>query len=337
MKYKFKTMEYMTNNKKLSYYIDKKHPLYEDLLSLLRTEYDSIYEARANTEYVVNDLTGKLIKTGRVNLVGCELQCEEDIIELAKILGNKKFETSRVLYVKDGVIVGQDAITIDAPTASPIHAEKSDALGAVKIKEKIQRLNADHYYLLHNHPSGNSKPSDADISIAKILKYHIAGFLGSIVIGDDNFSTITIDDNFNANIKTGGEYVNDSPTFRDWDDVFEYTKTIMQGNLNNSSYIIYADAQSKLISVQRISNKEFNDQNIFAYISNEKHANGAFRCFLCTQDKDIYYRAAKYAGNKKLFEDVLCINGNKYISAVVERDNWDVMILKDKHTKPYKL
>ena len=337
MKYKFNTMEYATKNKKLSYYVPKEHPLYEDLLSLIRTEYDGLYEARANTEYVVNDLTGKLIKTGRINLVGYELQCEEDIVELAKILGNKKFETSRILYVKDGVIVGQDAVTIDSPNAAPLHAEEKDVIGIAKIKEKIKRLNADHYYLLHNHPSGNSQPSNADMWCAKIFKQRVDGFLGSIVIGDNNFTIINVDDNLNIDIKKSGEYVNNNPAFMDDEDVVEYAKTIVQGSLGDSSFIIYADSQAKLISAQKISNKEFNDKNIFSYISNEKHINGAVKCFLCTQDEDIYFRAAKYAGDRRLFTDVLCINGNKYISAISEMDNLEVMMVKDRGLRPQKL
>lgn len=337
MKFKFKTMEYETNNKKLSYYIPKEHPLYEDLLSLIRTEYDGLYEARANTEYVVNDLTGKLIKTGRINLVGYELKHQGDIVELAKILGNKKFETSRILYVKDGVIVGQDAVTIDSPNAAPLHAEEKDVIGIAKIKEKIKRLNADHYYLLHNHPSGNSQPSNADMWCAKIFKQRVDGFLGSIVIGDNNFTIINVDDNLNIDIKTSGEYMNNNPTFRYVEDVIEYAKTIVQGGLGDSSFIIYADSQAKLISVQKISNKEFNDKNIFSYISNEKHINGAVKCFLCTQDEDIYFRAAKYAGDRRLFTDVLRINGNKYISAITEMDNLEVMMVKDRGLRAQKL
>ena len=66
----------------MSYYIDKDNPLYEDLLSLIRIAPKSneyMCEARTNTEYVVNDLTGNLIKTGRINLVGYSLENAEDI------------------------------------------------------------------------------------------------------------------------------------------------------------------------------------------------------------------------------------------------------------------
>lgn len=188
MKYKFKTMEYETNNKKLSFYISKEHPLYEDLLSLIRTEYKSethLYEARANTEYVVNDLTGKLIKTGRINLVGYELQCEEDIIELARIIGNKKFETSRLLYVKDDKIVGQDAVTIDLPSMALTHPEKSDYIAFAKIQQKAERVGADGYYLVHNHPSGDSHVSKEDIMMCQRYAKNLSGFLGGIVIGDN--------------------------------------------------------------------------------------------------------------------------------------------------------
>lgn len=65
-----------------------------------------LFETRNNTAYVVPDLSGNFIRTGRINLNGLPLKDSKDIVELTKILGNKKFETSRVLYLKDGKIVG---------------------------------------------------------------------------------------------------------------------------------------------------------------------------------------------------------------------------------------
>ena len=307
---------------------------------VLRMVYDMIKSLREDAGYSQAELARKLgISRSSVNSweMGLSTPTTPYIVELAKILGNKKFETSRILYVKDGVIVGQDAVTIDSPNAAPLHAEEKDVIGIAKIKEKIKRLNADHYYLLHNHPSGNSQPSNADMWCAKIFKQRVDGFLGSIVIGDNNFTIINVDDNLNIDIKKSGEYVNNNPAFMDDEDVVEYAKTIVQGSLGDSSFIIYADSQAKLISAQKISNKEFNDKNIFSYISNEKHINGAVKCFLCTQDEDIYFRAAKYAGDRRLFTDVLCINGNKYISAISEMDNLEVMMVKDRGLRPQKL
>ena len=333
MKYRFGVLE---EKKPLSYYIDKNHPLYEDLLSLVRTEYKSdLYEARANTEYVINDLTGKLVKTGRINLVGYPIRNDNDVVEIARIIGNKKFETCRILYVKDGVIIGQDAITVDMPGHSPFHAEKSDFLGAEKIKQKMDRLKADGYYVLHNHPSGNSAPSEADKRLCRAMAYTTPGFIYGIVIGDNNFSVISVDrEEFIPHIEFKGKFDDDRAVLKDIDTVFQFAKENMSDE--NSSYIIYIDSGARLISVQRILNKEFNDRNIFLYISNEKHNNGARNCYLCTFSKDIYWKACNYTGTDRLFFDTFLIEDNLYISARAEGDNLG-LIVKDKETKPTKL
>ena len=37
------------------------------------------------------------------------------------------------------------------------------------MKDRMKRLKADGYYLLHNHPSGNPKASEADVYSTKVL------------------------------------------------------------------------------------------------------------------------------------------------------------------------
>ena len=326
---KFRLLE---DKKPLSYYINKEHPLYEDLLSLIRTNYDSIYEGRANTEYVVNDITGKLIKTGRVNLVGYELRGDDDIVELARLIGNRKFETARILYVKDDKIVGQDATTIDMPNLSFVHPDKNDIIAFAKIKQKMERLGADGYYLVHNHPSGNSTVSSYDIKSCKHFKNNLPGLIAGIVVGDDNYSIINV--NGQEFITKKGDFVDKRKEFRNADAVIQYIKQF--DNDEDSSFVIYADNYLKLISVQKILNKEFRDKNIFSYIANEKHKNGAVSCFLCTHSNEIYEDACKYTSAKSLFDDTFLIQDNLYKSAVSEYDNLG-MVVKNKDIKKYKL
>jgi len=319
MKFKFGVIK--EEKKPLSYYVDKSHPLYEDLLSLIRTENQStIYESRANTEYVVDDLTGKLIKTGRVNLVGQQLKDEADIVNLARIIGNKKFETSRILYVKDDKVVGQDAVTIDIVDACYIHSAPTDEIAFAQIKQKMDRLGADGYYIVHNHPSGNSAASKDDLDGCSKYAKSLPGFLGGIVIGDNNFSFIEVDDNFNASSEFFGNIQNNRKVFDSKVSVIEYINDTIT-NIDGSTFVIYVDISSRLISLQRIADKEFNDKNIFRYISNERHNNGAKACFLVTSSEDVYWKSVLYTGrNDSMFLDVFYFDGNVYRSARAEYD-----------------
>lgn len=58
----------------------------------------------------------------------------------------------------------------------------------------ILMANASKFILAHNHPTGNSKPSDIDIQMTKDIKkasdlMHIK-FVDHIVIGDDEYTSI---------------------------------------------------------------------------------------------------------------------------------------------------
>lgn len=312
--------------------------MYEDVKSIMQIQYwnghSVLYEARTNTEYVVNDLVGNLLKTGRINLLGYKLRNDDDIIELAKILGNKKFETSRILYVKNGEIVGQDAVTIDMPNLSLVHSENSNNIAFVKARQKMDRISADGYYMMHNHPTGDSHVSQEDIDYCKTYASNLNGFLGGIVIGRDNFSVIEMDKNMNPRVEFRGSLNDDRPILNNWTTVIDYIKNTKTED--SSSYVIYTDTKRKLISVQRISNVEFNDKNIFNYINNEKNSNGAPFCFLYTTSSDIYFDACSYTGSGRLFEDVFYSENNYYQSARVEGDNLG-MIVKDSKVRPKNL
>ena len=48
------------------------------------------------------------------------------------------------------------------------------------MKERMKRLGAKGYYLLHNHPSGDPTPSPADIEMTRTID-HIAKSLGIVL------------------------------------------------------------------------------------------------------------------------------------------------------------
>jgi hypothetical protein len=53
-----------------------------------------------------------------------------------------------------------------------------------------KQVGADGYWLLHNHPTGHSKPSSADIKSTIRIAEIIPGFKGHVVINSNEYSTI---------------------------------------------------------------------------------------------------------------------------------------------------
>lgn len=59
-----------------------------------------------------------------------------------------------------------------------------------QVREDMQAFGADGYYLLHNHPSGRSEPSVADLRLTNDVDQKAPGMLGHVVIDFNEYSVI---------------------------------------------------------------------------------------------------------------------------------------------------
>jgi hypothetical protein len=88
-----------------------------------------------------------LIDTGRVNLTGHKINSTHDLAVIAQVFRDPRFETLRVIYTKGDMIVGTDAISSRMPSASVAYLDNPSKY-LLKSKLRMQRLEADGYYLL---------------------------------------------------------------------------------------------------------------------------------------------------------------------------------------------
>ena len=58
------------------------------------------------------------------------------------------------------------------------------------LKDRAKTLNADQIYILHNHPTGDPKPSAADIQVTRYLCDAVPEIVGHVVINSGKFSLI---------------------------------------------------------------------------------------------------------------------------------------------------
>ena len=303
----------------LDSYVSKKNSLYSLLESLNRTKHHSstdLYEARNNTEYIISAPVERLVKTGRINLNGYKLESIDDVVVLSKMINSRAFETTRVLYVKNGVIVGQDAVTIDLPSACyGIPSDKKDLSLETYfqlIRNKAEKLGADSIYHIHNHPSGNSgsKTPEDETNCRQYKKYLPDLFKCAFIIGDDNITQLEADDNYRISRKQVGDFKQTEITISTPEEVSKYLFDIDPEY--DCSYVIYVDALLKVLALQKISNVEFEDKNILNYIKNEVKRNGAAGCFLYTEDEDLYNTLSSCGGKGRIFTDVLYGYGDHY-------------------------
>jgi hypothetical protein len=166
-------------------------------------------------QYLAEDLATDL----QVRFIGETIGSPEALAVKAQALRNPRFETFYLLAAKSRnkrhkggqgfKIVDAMALTSRVPSSAAIFAEgKSWDDGIADHVAFLQSAEADFYFLLHNHPSGDPSPSAADVSItvrhAAEMKKHGITLANHVVINHKTFTHI--DSAGNANTNTIPEY-----------------------------------------------------------------------------------------------------------------------------------
>jgi N12 class adenine-specific DNA methylase len=132
-----------------------------------------------------------MIRDGAANLIGRTVTSMYDLAAVAQIYRDPRYETLRYVFVKNGKVVHETAISSRLPaTAAAFPNGLGGTVGEFKwLADLKQRTGADGYYLLHNHPTGNPDPSEPDVRLTLQVKV-VRGFLGHVVIDTNKFGTI---------------------------------------------------------------------------------------------------------------------------------------------------
>ena len=128
----------------------------------------------------------RLLTRGPVNPVGMSAATPRDRHAIAALFRNPAFESQRWVFLKEGKVVAVSSTTVRQPnmvyTFNPYLS--IDTLAAT-----AEESGADSLFWTHNHPSGISRPSEADIRGTKIIQekflkgpiWDKVSFLGHIV------------------------------------------------------------------------------------------------------------------------------------------------------------
>lgn len=117
-------------------------------------------------------------------------------ITVAEVI-EKVFDLSNDTQEKFGVIcldtknkiIGMDIVTTGSLNSSIVHPRD--------ILQRCLFVNANSFIVFHNHPSGDTKPSDEDLCITRRLvdagKIIGCCLLDHIIIGDDEFLSMRVE------------------------------------------------------------------------------------------------------------------------------------------------
>jgi hypothetical protein len=140
-------------------------------------------------------ITEPLAREGRIELRGQQINGPDDVAKLAQVYRDPRYETFRVIYTRGNEVAGQTAVTSRLPghvVAFSTDAEGNTDVGRAmyEIKNRMQRLGADGYYLLHNHPTGIPRASPADLALTRTLELRVPGFRGHVIINSGKYGFI---------------------------------------------------------------------------------------------------------------------------------------------------
>ena len=124
-------------------------------------------------------------ESGEAKFIGTKITSPQDIADLWSIHRSPYIEKGHVIFLKDEVIVGSTATTLN-------RAGQTAFASTEEIIRLAKSYGADSIYILHNHPSGNHNPSIQDVKESSRLHSRLLmegiDMKGSIVIDHNKFS-----------------------------------------------------------------------------------------------------------------------------------------------------
>lgn len=109
------------------------------------------------------DIIGKQFETDSVGKP--TMDGMKQLSQAMEIYSDKRYETARYLFVKDGVITRHIAVSSQTPSSTII---KPDDKFLYELKNYAEETGSKIVFL-HNHPSGYVEPSEADINLTDYL------------------------------------------------------------------------------------------------------------------------------------------------------------------------
>ena len=297
-----------------------------------------------NARVIYKRLTEPMKKRGYINLNHRLVNTKDDLVEIAEIFRSTQYETFRLIYMKENKIVGYESISSRVPNYVNIFERNKQ--GRVntercvyKILSRMNRLGADSYYMVHNHISGEAKASNEDLRTTAFFIKYIKGFLGHLIINNENYSWIYYDEKENTvkadkqvpiNVRKANKMrkvLNEKSIYDvkilSRDDLVSVLNAIK--NTLDYSIAILTDSKGQIRMILDIPNNFFNmqEEQLKGYFKNLARMSGASRVFFGTNDNETYKKALKHQMNGT-FKDCICYKNEDNKIYVYEKSDLEV-------------
>ena len=248
-----------------------------------------------------------------VDLRNIKIESRDDLLKTCQVFRNPKFETFRIIYMRDSTIINYESITSKLPNFCDVFRVKAkntylkNIRGFEDINRRMYRLGANGYYLQHNHPSGSAKASIEDMILTERLSKNVKGFKGHIIVDHGTYAWIEKDRRTEKLIAENNILINYLPLLNTQELIKEspllHKKINSRNELarlmydikhsNNYSCLVLTSATNNVRLFQEVPNTFINMsyRQIGGYIKNNCINTGSTRAFLATTDKPFFERA----------------------------------------------
>lgn len=276
--------------------LEQNFPQYQEDKNAFGIAADALEEYERKGILGYEDIVEHFLHDGRLQYEGFPVRDAHSLALLLQTFRNVQFETFRMVYTKGDTIAAITGVESRLPHLSFTMPEKSISKGFYNMQRRMERLGADGFYMVHNHPTGDVLPSADDTNETMRFAQNLPGFRGHIILDHTKYSVL--DEN-------GVIGIYDIP--EDYQNPLYYeTETFLIGTkVRNSdevaaffdhlnpaperSLLVLTTAKGSIRTFEEVSNKVIlHDKNFKNYIRNEMVRNGCTHAFLATQSEEIY-------------------------------------------------
>lgn len=271
---------------------------------------DDVRRNTSGIRTIARGISEQFINEGYVDFRGRKVNGPEDVAAMMQVCRDPRFETFRIILVKGNKVVSVRNMSSRLPGMSAAF-EHTDAQESFELmKDRMRRSQADGYYLVHNHPSGQVKASSDDKMVTAMYINKVPGFKGHIILDHNKYGLIENIPEYDkesgytlpmaSEVEMGGQLTIDfmnipevehrmlgKSTGNKADSVANTIKQLQTSK--SASIVLYADSQLKVREIQEIDNVVIeNQKHLKSYIFNEGVRCGARRIFVGSYKFETY-------------------------------------------------
>lgn len=277
-----------------------------------------------NMRVVYKKLEDNFKKKGYIDFNHRFVNTDDDLIEISSIFRDLRYETFRIFYIKNSQIAGYESLTTRTPNQVVLYENKKGKGNAEryfeKVKNRMERLNADSYFLIHNHPSGNPVFSKYDIQTTIKYMNNVQGFKGHFTIGDSSYSAYTINkyglSEIKNNLPLNQKLIKKMDNKLKKKSIFDIKVSsrsnfitlvaTVQSSKDFSTAILTA-GNGQVRMILDIPNRMINmkKEELKGYFKNLARMNGVTRVLFATKDNEVFKKGMEHL-KYGTFKDLIC-------------------------------